>query len=234
MGLALYLQTSLLQEKWGTSKTKPVPTEASFRGRQWWYQFNIRHHGSYFLPLQENKFNVLLNHLSSPSALLTDTAFPLALVLLRNGFVSPIALLALGFSWLANLCQYCSLFISPGRIKPHNLSHGRAGSELSFASVRGLHELAWCFQGQRQSWPSWWAPAAGGLAPFLSSPEGNSCFLSCWCYFKLYSTMFSFLKWICSIKLSFLKWKTYLLNSLVPGFYILLFKILHSNFAYTT
>lgn len=98
MGFALYLQTSLLQEKWGTSKTKPVPTEPSFSGKQWWYQFNICHHGAYFLPLQENKFNVLLNHLSSPSALLTDTGFPLALVLLRNGFVSLIALLALGFS----------------------------------------------------------------------------------------------------------------------------------------
>lgn len=98
MGLALYLQTSLLQEKWGTSKTKQVPTEPSFSGKQWWHQFNIRYHGAYFLPLQENKFSLLLNHLSSLSALLTDTGFPLSLVLLRNGFVSPIALLALGFS----------------------------------------------------------------------------------------------------------------------------------------
>ena len=80
------------------SKTKQVPTEPAFSGKQWWYQFNIRYHGAYFLPLQENKFNVLLNHLSSISALLTDTGFPLALVLLRNRFVPLITLLALGFS----------------------------------------------------------------------------------------------------------------------------------------
>lgn len=194
VGLALYLQTSLLQEKWGTSKTKQVLTEPAFSGKQWWYQFNIRYDGAYFLPLQENEFSLLLNHLSSLSALLTATGFPLALVSLRNGFVSLIALLAPGFSWLASLCQYCSLFISPGRIKPRNLSHGRAGSKLSFASVRGLHELARCFQDQSQSWVPQWAPAAKGPAPFLTSPDGNSCFMSCQCYFKLYSTTVSFFK----------------------------------------
>lgn len=98
MGLTHYLQISLLQEKWGKSKTKQVPTEMAFNGKQWWYLFNIRYHVAYFLPLQENKFNVILNHLSSLSALLTDTGFPLALVLLRNGFVSLIALVAPGFS----------------------------------------------------------------------------------------------------------------------------------------
>lgn len=98
MALALYLQTSLLQEKWGTSKTKQVLTEPAFSGKQWWYQFNIRYDGAYFLPSQENEFSLLLNHLSSLSALLTATGFPLALVSLRNGSVSLIALLAPGFS----------------------------------------------------------------------------------------------------------------------------------------
>lgn len=98
MGLALYLQTSVLQEKWRTSKTKKVPTEPAFSGKQWWYQFNIRYLGAYFLPFQENKFSLLLNHRSSLSVLLTDTGFPLALLLPRNGFVSLTALVALGFS----------------------------------------------------------------------------------------------------------------------------------------
>lgn len=96
IGLALHLQTSLLQEKWGTSKTKQVPTEPAFSGKQWWHQFNIRYHGAYFLPLQEHKFSLLLNHLSSLSALLTDTGFPTAPVLLRHRFVSLIALLSAG------------------------------------------------------------------------------------------------------------------------------------------
>lgn len=41
--------------------------------------------------------------------LLTDAGFLLGLDFLRSGFVSLIALLGLGFSWLAKLCQYCSL-----------------------------------------------------------------------------------------------------------------------------
>lgn len=84
MGLALYLQISLSQEKWGMSKTKQVPTELAFSGKQWWHQFNIHYHRAYLLPLQENKFSALLNHLSSLSALLTDTGFPSALILRKD------------------------------------------------------------------------------------------------------------------------------------------------------
>lgn len=218
MVLALYLQTSVLKEKWRTGKTKKVPTEPAFSGKQWWYQFNIRYHRAYFLPLRENKFSLLLNHLSSLSALLTDTGFPLALVLPRNRFVSLTVLLTLGSSWLTSLWQYCSPFISAGRIKPHNFSHGRAGVEPTSAPVRGLHDWAWYCQGQSQgqSRVPQWAPAAGGLAPFFSSPGGNSCFMSCRFSFKLHTATYSFLKSICSIKLSFLKRKTYFLNSLTP------------------
>lgn len=37
MGWALYLQTSLFQVKWGTSKTKQEPTEPAFS----WEQYSI-------------------------------------------------------------------------------------------------------------------------------------------------------------------------------------------------
>lgn len=93
--MALCLQNSLLQEKCGMSKTMQMPTDPAFSGKQWWHHFNIRSQGLFpALPGEQ-----IQCFIKSPFIiLLTDACFLLGLDLLRSGFASLIALLALGFS----------------------------------------------------------------------------------------------------------------------------------------